>query len=292
MKKFIPVLSLIAFLLTTVAVSALTFPIPPLPAFPDSEWVPGSSISYSVDFSKGDEDASLDIRIAVLGTETEGSTTLYWLEFDMTNIVGLPADIQEFFINSYGEVPNAIRMKVLVPHYDLLTAYTDPSKFYYDWTAPDFLRKLIFQYNRQVPQDIQTSLIGGFILPIFVSEILGGENLPDDFIDNRNIGVHTVEDPQLFNTENSESEITTDAGSFEGWLYTFIDTVAGTDTGTSFYTDEIPILPFISFVANWVMDSDPGSVDIELGGMEESGAESEIEGEPQPFDLSSLMTYG
>jgi hypothetical protein len=289
MKKFLPVFSMIIFVLTAVAASALTFPIPQVPDFPESEWVPGTALSYSVNFSQGDEDTNLNLKVAILGTETQGSTRLYWVEFDLTNIVGLPSDIQAFFIDSYGEVPSSIRMKALVPYYNLITMYTDPTRFYYDWTASDFIRTLIFQYNRQVPQDIQPSLIGGFIVPFMVSQFIGGENLPEDFIDGRNIGIQTVEDPQLYTTELSESETTTDAGSFDGWLYSFIDTTAGTDSGTCFYTDSTPIVPFVSYQGTWVMDSEPGSLDVQLVGIVEGDAQSEIVGEPQLVNLNTLM---
>jgi hypothetical protein len=292
MRKLLPVISMFAFLLVATAASAITFPIPSQPDFPASEWVPGSSLLYNVNGVDGEDEANFDLRIAILGTESEGSTTLYQIEMDMTNITGLPADIQNFFIGSYGETPNAIRMKALIPQYDLLTLYSDPSKFYYDWTEPGFIRSLIFQYNRQVPQDIEPRLIGGFILPLFISEFIGGENLPQDFFETRNIGVETVQDTQLFNTENSESQTTTDAGTFDGWLYTYIDTTAGTDTGTVFYTDATPILPFVSYTADWMMDSRPGSANIELAEIGTTGAESEIVGTPQPFDLNSMMTYG
>jgi hypothetical protein len=280
-----------AFLLVATAASAITFPIPSQPDFPASEWVPGSSLTYDVNVVDGDSETNFNLRIAILGTESEGSTTLYRVEMDMANIIGLPADIQEFFIGSYGESPNAIRIKALIPRYDLLTLYTDPSKFYYDWTEPGFIRSLVFQYNRQVPQDIEPRLIGGFILPLFISEFIGGENLPQDFFETRNIGIDMIEDTQLYNTENSESQTTTDAGSFDGWLYTYLDTAAGTDTGTIFYTDSTPILPFVSYTADWMMDGRIGSTDIQLAEIASSGAASQIEGTPQPFNLNDMMTY-
>ena len=292
MKKFVPVISAIFFLLIAISASALTFPIPQQPDFPDSEWVPGSSLLYKVNIVDGVDETNFDLRLAVLGSEREGTTTLYWLELDVTNIVGLPADAQQFFMGSYGEAPNAIRMKALVPHYNLLSIYTDPSQFYMDWAAPGFIRALILQYNRQVPQDIQTRLIGGLILPLFISEFIGGENLPEDFFETGNIGVEMVEDTQLYTTEVSESSTTTDAGPFDGWLYTYIDTVAGTDTGTIYYTEDTPILPLVSIMANWQMDGRPGTAEVELAEIGTTGASSEIVGEPELFDINSLMTYG
>lgn len=291
MRFSTPIFTVIIFFTLAVSASAYTFPIPPQPDFPESEWVVGSSLKYNVSLTQGENDLNLDLRIAILGPEEENRTDLYWVEFDATNFTGLPDDVQEWFLEHYGEIPSTIRMKVLVPYYDLLTLITDPSKFYFDWTDQDFIRKFIFQYNQQVPYDVQPSLIGGFILPIAASEIFG-DNLPEDFIENRNIGLRTVEDPEMFRTENSESETTTDAGPFEGWMYTYTDTIVGTDMGTCFYSEVIPIIPFVTYMGNWVLDSVPGFLDIELVEFQADGARSEINGEPAVFDITSLMMMG
>lgn len=291
MRFSIPIFTVIIFFTLAVSASAYTFPIPPQPDFPESEWVVGSSLKYNVSLTQGESELNLDLRIAILGTEEENRTDLYWVEFDATDITGIPVDEHDFFIGTYGEIPSTIRMKVLVPYYDLLTLITDPSKFYFDWTDQDFIRKFIFQYNQQVPYDVQPSLIGGFILPIAASEMFA-DNLPEDFIENRNIGLRTVEDPDMFRTENSESQTTTDAGSFEGWMYTYTDTIVGTDMGTCFYSEVIPIIPFVTYMGNWVMDSVPGLLDIELVEFQADGARSEIVGEPAVFDITSLMMMG
>ncbi len=283
-------LAVISLFLLSTASGATTYRMPPQPDWPDSSWTVGSSITYGVKIDQGEESTSLDFRIAILDTVIENNTTLYRVEFDITGMTGLPADAQNFFLSNYGELPNAIRLRMLIPYYDLLSMTTDPSKFYYDFTDPEFVRSLIFQYNRQIPLDVDPALIGGFILPIFASELMG-DDLPEDFISNRNLGIEFIEDAENFTTELGESEITVEAGEFAGWLYSITSGSENGGTGTIFFTDETPILPIVMYSGNWISDGGSGNVELELINIEASDAATEIVGDPARFDLQTLM-YG
>jgi len=292
MKRILSVLVMSVFSLATLAVSAgaASYSIPPQPDWPKSPWEVGKGLNYHCLINQGADSTAFDLRVAVLGTVKSGNTDLYSIEFDITGITGLPADAQEIFIQNYGELPSAIRMKMLVPYYDLVRAAVDPTKFYYDITDPAFIRSLVFQYNRWVPYDVDPALVGGFILPIFASYAIGDE-LPEDFITERNLGVTFVENPVLYTTENGPSKTAVDAGAFNGWLYTFTSSAEDGKAGSVFYTDKIPILPCILLTGNWNAHSGPATIDMELFSVEPSGAATQILGEPMRLDFQSLM-YG
>lgn len=291
MKSFIPFASLVLLVFIATAVNAATYAIPPLPDWPDSAWEVGKSVTYDVAIDHGDDQFTFDLRIAILGTEPEGSEMLYWVEMDFTDLRGVPTDLQELLIANYGEVPNALRMKVLIPKYDLMSLWTDPSGFYYDLTAPGFIRAMIFQYNRLVPPyDVDPSLIGGILFPLVACELLD-DDLPEDFISERNLGIHLIEDPESFTTDLAESETTVEGGAFEGWLFTYSDAEGESGAATIFFSEQLPVMPIVSADINWDAGIGLGTSMSELILVEENGSETQIIGEPVRFDLTTLMEY-
>jgi len=289
MKKSIPYLSILLFALLAAAADAATYPIATLPDWPESSWDSGGSITHRISVHHGEDSISLDLRVAILGTESAQDQTLYWIEFDFTDMSGLPQDAQTFFYQNYGELPSAIRFKALIPYYDFTLALSDPSRVYHDFTDPGFIRALVFQYNRQVPLDVDPALIGGFILPLVASEVMG--DVPDDFVSERNLGVHVIEDPAAFTTELSQSEVTVEAGTFRGSLFSFTSNDSGGAAGTVFFTSANPVLPFVACLLNWSSGVGPGDAQCELVAVRQSGATSQIVGNPARFDLQTLM-YG
>ena len=287
--------------------------IPPQPEWPEPSWDTGSSLTYKISVGHQTGSFNLKTRIAILGSEVVAGETLYWIEFDITDITGLSqcrqcgtplkrgsrfcdacgapvAEDQEFFIQNYGEIPTSIRVKLELPRENLIDIVLDPSGFYHRITTPGYVESLVFQYNRQVPLDVDPALIGGWILPLGALMMLEG-NLPDDFYDNRNIGVEVLQDSELYSTETSESSVTVESGSFEGseFVYTSIDESAG--NGTIFYSDRLSILPILMINANWAAPSRK-TVEVELIASQESGAQSQIVGQPAPFNLQTLMSMG
>jgi len=264
--------------------------IPPQPEWPEPSWDTGSSLTYKISVGRQTDSLNLKTRIAILGSEVVAGETLYWIEFDLTEISGLEAKDQEFFIQNYGEIPTSIRVKLELPRENLIDIVLDPSGFYHRVTTPGYVEALVFQYNRMVPWDVDPALIGGWILPLGALMMLEG-NLPDDFYDNRNIGVEVLQDSELYSTETSESSVTVESGSFEGseFVYTSIDESAG--NGTIFYSDRLSILPILMINANWAAPSRK-TVEVELIASQESGAQSQIVGQPVPFNLQTLMSMG
>jgi hypothetical protein len=289
MKKLTPYLSILILAIIAATADAATYPIAPLPDWPESSWNAGGSITHHISVQHGEDSIGLDLRVAILGTESAEDQTLYWIEFDFTDMTGVPRDAQLFFYQNYGELPNAIRFKALIPYYEFMLALTDPSKVYHDFTDPGFIRALVFQYNRQVPLDVDPALIGGFILPLVASEVMG--DVPEDFVSARNLGVHTIEDPASFATELSQSEITVEAGTFLGSLFSFTANDSSGTAGTVFFTPANPVLPFVAFMMNWTSGAGPGAAESELVAVRQSGATSQIVGNPVRFDLQTLM-YG
>ena len=292
MKKLVPILALLIFGAMSSAAMAITYAIPPLPEFPDSGWDVGSALTYNVAFTQGIDDFRMKTRIAILETVQDNATneTLYWIEFDLTEFENLPAEHHQFFIDNYGELPRAIRLNMLVPRYDLLLVLTDPSKVYNDLTEPGFIRKLYFQYNLQNPYDVDIPLISSLILPLAASDFLG-EDTPEDFVTDRNLGITMVEDSDVYTVETSESVTTTDAGNFNGWLYSYTAVENGEPAGTAFYTADLPILPVVTFIGDWFNDAGPGHIEVELVSYQPEGATTDIIGTPVVFDLNALI-YG
>lgn len=288
MKRFIPIASLLFLMFIATAVHAMTFSVPPFPDWPDTSWEIGKSITYDAAIDHGQDRLTFDLRIAILDSEPEGTEMLYWVEMDFTDLRGVPQDLQELLYANYGEVPSAIRMRLLIPEYDLMSMWTDPSDFYYDLTAPGFIRAMIFQYNRQVPYDVDPSLIGGFILPLVASELIG-DDLPEDFISERNLGMHVIEDPESYSADLSESETTVEGGTFDGllWTYSHVDGESGATT--IFLAEFLPVLPIVSADINWDTGNGIGNGSAELILTEESGAQTQIVGDPVRFDLTTLM---
>jgi hypothetical protein len=178
---------------------------------------------------------------------------------------------------------------MLIPQYDVSLFLTDPSKVYSDFTSQGFLRKLYFQYNRQTPFDVDIPLLTAGIMPIMASMMLDGD-LPEDFNQSRNLGVRMMESPEEFDTENSTSQTTTGAGAFPGRLFAFTSKGDG-PSGSTFYTDQTPILPLVTYSGNWVRNEKPGTIELELTSIETSGAATQIVGTPVPFNFQTMMTY-
>ena len=275
---------------TTAGQGGVILTIPPQPEWPEPSWDTGSSLTYKISVGHQTGSLNLKTRIAVLSSEVVAGETLYWIEFDLTEISGLEAEDQEFFIQNYGEIPTSIRVKLEIPRENLIDIVLDPSGFYHRITTPGYVESLVFQYNRQVPWDVDPALIGGWILPFGALMMLEG-NLPDDFYDNRNIGVEVLQDGELYSTETSESSVTVECGSFEGneFVYTSDDESAG--NGTIFYSDRLSILPILMINANWVAPNEK-TVEVELIESQESGAQSQIVGQSVPFNLQTLMSMG
>lgn len=292
MNKLVPILALLFFGAMSSAAMALTYAIPPLPEFPDSGWDVGSALTYNISFTQGIDEFRMKTRIAILETVHDNATneTLYWIEFDLTEFENLPAEHHQFFIDNYGELPQAIRLNMLVPRYDLLLVLTDPSKVYYDLTEPGFIRKLYFQYNLQNPYDVDIPLISTLILPWVASDFLG-EETPEDFVTDRNLGIIMVEDSDVYMVETSESITTTDAGNFNGWLYSYTAVSADGPAGSAFYTGDLPILPLVTYIGDWIDGAGSGHIEVELVSFQPEGAVTEIQGTPVVFDLTALM-YG
>ncbi len=270
---------------------ALTGVLPPLPVFPDGAWSVGSSLTYGVSIAEGSDTIAFTSRIAILGTEHEDATdmTLYWVEVDLTDLEGLSEELKGFFFENYGELPQAIRVNMLIPRYDLRLFLTDPSRVYHNFTEPGFIRKLYFQYNRQTPYDVETSLLGSFIALAAV-DLLGSE-IPEDFYTDRNIGITMIQDPQVFVTEISEGEITTDAGTLEGQTFSYTSTEDEGASGLLFYSLDLPILPLVTYTADWTRNVGSVHAEVELTAFTASGATTQIVGEPVTFDLNTLL-YG
>jgi len=286
MLVFIGIISL------TQAASAKTYSIPPIPDYADSLWEPGTSVTYTTVVTHGNDTFDFKFRVAILDTEMDGETPLYWVEFDIFDITGLPSDLGGMMTEYYGEAPYSIRMMMLMPKYDLVTIATDPTQCYFDFTDPGFMRSMYFQYNRYVPYDVDTSLIGGFILPVIVSDLMG-DDLPEDFLTENNLGIVMEENPDDFISENIESETAVEAGTIEGYMFDYTSNAVNGGTGAVFHTDVTPVLPIVMMAINWMSNVGPGVLNVELVELEESGATTQIVGIDQAirFDLQTLM-YG
>ncbi|HDS30722.1 MAG TPA: hypothetical protein ENN67_06735 [Firmicutes bacterium] len=290
MKKNFVVPALVLFLMTAPAAYALTYSIPPLPGFPDSSWDVGSSVTYKVAISEGEDQVSFKTRIAIIESLTDNATNqkLYRIEMGFSDINGLTDDLNQFFIENYGELPKTIRLNMLIPKYDFLKILTDPSKVYKDFTEPGFIRKLYFQYNTRAPYDVDTNLVTSFLLPVAASELLGVE-LPENFVSARNIGVSFVQDSELFTTELGDGVTTTDAGTFDGKMYTYTCNESGGPSGTIFISGELPIVSFVTYTGNWTGYTAPANALVELISLSKSGASTEISGTPVLLDLNALI---
>jgi hypothetical protein len=286
--SYLVAFAIIGLFVSTTSASALQFSVPPLPDFPAGSWTAGTAVKYHVNVTKGSESFGFNLRLAVLGSEDDNGTTVYWTEFDLTELENLPEDLSQMMVEYYHEAPYALRMLVLIPEYDLLRIYTDPSQVYADFITPGFIRSMMFQYNRFVPYDVDTALIGGFILPLIMSDLMG-EDLPEDFLEG-NLGVEMIEDTEGYITEMSESEITVEAGTFDGTLWTYTGAGESGGAGTMFYTSGQAVIPIVTAAMNWISGS-TGNFDMELMEVVESGAETEIIGMDQAvrFDLQTLM---
>jgi len=289
--KRVAFMAVLMILCLSASAGAITYSIPELPDFPEQAWTSGSYVEYSLLMEEGASITSFDLRIAITATVTEGNTTLYWIEFDLDNLSGMPDELAEFFYMNYGELPEAVRFSALIPWYDLKEIMTDPSTFYYNLTAPGFIRGLLFQYNDQTPYDVDPNLLGGFIFPLAASEIMG-EDLPEDFLTARNLGINTVEDPDFYNSTLSESQVTVEAGTFDCYAFSYSSNYDDEEEGTVYYNDEPPILPILLVNLSWVANESVSHMVMELNDMGMSGARTEITGDPVPFDLYALMNYG
>jgi hypothetical protein len=286
MKRFIPLASLIIIGFMATAVSAATYSIPPIPDWPETSWDAGKAVTYDAAIDHGEDRLTFNLRIAVLGTEPEGTEMLYWVEMDMTDVRGIPQDLQDLLYANYGQAPNALRMKLLIPKYDFMRMWTDPSGVYHDLTEPGFIRAMVFQYNRLVPYDVDPSLIGALLIPLVTSQLI--DDLPDDFISERNLGIHMIEDPESWNTDLSESETTVEGGTFDGWLWTYSNADGEGAATTVFFAEDLPVLPLVSMDINWNTENGLANGSLELLQLEESGAQTDIVGEPVRFDLTTF----
>jgi hypothetical protein len=292
MRPILAILSVITTSILITAAQARDYAIPPMPDLPTASWDVGSSVTHSVRITQGEEDSQCNLRMAVLGTEHEAATdtSLYWVEFDITAISGLDEELETFFIEQYGETPDAIRMNMLIPQYDLTRFFLDPSGVYRDFSEFGFVRKLYFQYNRLTPFDVEPSLIGGFFLPLAAGMLLESD-LPENFRTERNLGITLVKSPEAFVCETSHSEMATPAGVIEGTMFSFTSTDASGASGLLFFSDDIPILPCVSYTSDWTGSSRPGHIEAELIEFQNENAKTDIVGRPERFDLTTLM-YG
>jgi hypothetical protein len=287
-KNLLPIMSMLFLLATGAMVQAKTYPMPPLPKIPNIDWVPGSSMTYHVVLNDGPDTGTFDLRFAILGSEKEATTNtkLYDLEIDITHITWIPEEMKEYFMMFYGELPTDIRMVAKMPKYDLTLFVTDPSKCYKDLCEIGFIRKYVVQYNRQVPEDVDPTLIATFSLPAMAAGAI--DDLPEDFRDNNNLGIKMMQDPKAFKTENSESTRTTPAGTFSGHLFSF--TSEDNPSGEIFFTGSTPILPVVTGKGNWIRGSKKGDLDMELTSIEKTGAQTEIVGEPKRENYLGLSS--
>jgi len=275
---------------TETETSGFKFIVPPQPEWPVSEWDVGTSVTYRVNVTQPSGSTEMSIRLAVLGTEEVVGETLYWLEIDITDISGIPPDLQSFFIDNYGEIPNSIRLKLELPQQNLMDIILDPTGFYYDISSPGFIESTIFQYNRQVPWDVDPTLVSGWVLPVGATLLLEG-NLPDDFYDTRNIGFEIIEDGEMYTSEVSETEITVTTGSYDCTHFAYTATGDVGWNGSIYFTGELPIFPVLLLESNWAGTMN-GTMSVELIDIAFSGVESQIVGEPAPFNLQTLMMMG
>jgi hypothetical protein len=290
MKRIFPLWILLTIFAFAGAANALSYSIPPLPNLPNSAWDVGSSVTYRTTISEDADEITFATRFAILESVRDNATrqTLYRIEIDLVDINGLPSDLAGRLYNEYGELPQAIRLNMLIPRNDLLRILTDPSGIYKDLTEPGFIRKCYFQYNNQVPYDVDPSLIASLIVPAVAGELLGDE-IPEDFVDERNLGLTFVQDTELYRTENSGGETTTDAGTFPGSRYSYTCTRDGGPSGLAFHTSELPILPLVTYMGDWMGDTAPAHVAVELVSFGTSGATTQIHGTPVVYDLNALM---
>jgi hypothetical protein len=287
-KNLPPIMSIVFLLVTGAMLEAKTYPIPPLPKIPKIDWVTGSSMTYYVTVNDGPDTGTFDLRFAVLGSEKEATTNtkLYDLEIDITHITWIPPEMQEYFMAFYGELPTDIRMVAKMPKYDLTLFITDPSKCYKDLCEIGFIRSYVIQYNRQVPEDVDPTLIATFILPALAAGAI--DDLPEDFRDANNLGIKMVQDSKVYKTETSESKRTTPAGEFTGRLFTF--TSEDNPSGEFFFTDQTPILPVVTGKGNWSNQSKKGDLDMELTAIEKTGAQTQIVGQPKRENYLGLSS--
>lgn len=286
----IGILCLIFVFLPLISFGA-SYKIPPLPDFPVPDWPAGSSVTYDLKLDQGEIITKAKFRMAVLGTEKETSTnlTLYWIELDFFDISGIHPQDQQFFLDFYGEMPNALRVNVLIPKYDFNLIFNNPSKVYQDFSEAGFIRKCYFQYNRQVPYDIPPSVVSGLIMPLIITN-LAGPNLPDEFYETRNIGIKFIKNTDDYKTETSKSEIKTNAGFFEGTMFAFTAKNDNDPSGKIMFSSAVPILPFVLFEGAWLSNRGIISAEIVLSDIETSGSKSQIVGTPEVFNPFGLST--
>jgi hypothetical protein len=284
--------SILAIILLGFPAFAETYVIPTLPDLPGPDWNAGRSVTYSAGFTSNSLDTTFDLRIAVLGTETDSATnqTLYWLETDFFNFGKIPAELNEHFMTEFGEPAEEIKLNMLIPKYDLTTLFHDPSQAYKDFTEPGFVRKLYFQFNNQAPYDVDTTMIVGLIIPYTVQSMLGTAT-PPDFVSERNIGIELVQSADDFTTEVSDGETTTDAGTFNGRNFSFTSNGSDGASGYAFLSNAIGILPLVMYTCDWLESGDPNHMELELVEKLDSGAASMIHGDPVVLDLNSFL-YG
>lgn len=293
MNKAVKLIAIfVMVLMYAVPANAETYYIPNFPAFPSPSWNSGFASTWKVNIVKGSENIDFKLRMAIVGAETASDgTKLYWLETDITDIVGLPSDLEQLLTYYNGAPPETIRTNMLIPQYDLTRIITDPSKAYKDITAPGFIRKIYFQYNRQTPYDVDLNLLNGLLIPLVAQDLLGS-NIPEDFATNRNLGIRMEKSDEHYKTEVSSGQTSCAAGTFSGTKIAYTAKTEKGTNGLAFVSEALGILPIVTLTSVIIGESGNTDISLELVEKTDSGAKTQIVGEPKILDFTTMMSGG
>ena len=245
----------------------------------------GQSASYKINLV-GVPDAEGPItgnfRIAVVGMETIEGQPFYWFEYDIGNLVGLPADVSGFV--------SSLKLKVLAKNIPQDKYQDDPKALMQEFARGNIMRKLVFQLNNDVPQMIDFMTLNG------LAQMMGGQDL-ESLIEE--IPFDEVED-----TSSAAEDVKIDCGNetanVAGKAYSNSSFCAfegkDEDEGITYkgkfnMHESVPIGAFLklAFDVHNTAENETVTVKVDLTGYKTSGAISQITQEPVPFDFGAMM---
>jgi hypothetical protein len=288
-SRVLPILLLGFFMLSIpanaqfVKLSDIKFPEVQTP-----DWKTGQSVTYAAKISGVPEvqgDVGVKFRIALVGNEMVEGQNFYWLEYDISDLKGLPPDAQVPF--------KVLKFKLLLKQIDPEAFNKDPKAMLKEIAAGKVVKKAIFQMDEQTPQMIDFMTVQGMM------QGMTGQDM-EKMIDELPID-QTKEDPNVkFDSKTGKETVTVPAGTFADAPFLWFSGSDETSSGEGKFHvhSKVPLFGLLKMAMNFNEKTAAGDKDktpvnvkmnIDLANYEMTGAKSLITGEPVPFDFMQFM---